>query len=474
MAKIVTVIDIGSNSVGMVVYEKTSRFSFKKLHEAKSKVRISQNAYSNNNYLQEEPMQRAFNTLEAFLSISNSFKAKKILCVATSALRDAPNKKEFIQKVKNKLKLNIKIIDGKKEAYYGAIACRNLLPSLEQKSLTVDIGGGSTEFGVIDTQGEIQETFSLSLGTVRIKELFCDFQEREKAIQYIDNQLDEMMPSNTQQLIGIGGTLRAISQAIMTQTQYSYQKLHAYSYTQEELESMIQQILAADEAKLKNLGIKENRLDVIKSGALILQRIVNKLSLNEIITSKVGVKEGVYLHDMLRNSKGKFPVNYNVSLRKMIDCYSIEQTHDNQLKKVVSELFTLTAQTYTIDLSYKPYLSMSAKISSFTKEAQHYLQELEYQLSHKETLLISAIINNSNSFLVKYKPLLPKKEVIEYLRFLLKIGETLLLHRPRSVDFSMTFKDNTLSIKSRNSLYLSKEIINKISVDSFFKIQFSS
>ena len=82
MAKVTAVIDIGSNSARMVIYEKTSRFAFHMLNETKSKVRISENAYKNGGNLQEEPMQRAYEALCNFLSIASSYKARKILCVA--------------------------------------------------------------------------------------------------------------------------------------------------------------------------------------------------------------------------------------------------------------------------------------------------------------------------------------------------------------------------------------------------------
>ncbi len=108
MSKRVAVIDIGSNSVRMVVFERTSRFAFHLLHEAKSKVRISENAYEHDGNLQEVPMQRTFDALADFLTVSASFCTRKVFCVATSALRDAPNKHEFLQKVKEKLKLDIK------------------------------------------------------------------------------------------------------------------------------------------------------------------------------------------------------------------------------------------------------------------------------------------------------------------------------------------------------------------------------
>jgi exopolyphosphatase/guanosine-5'-triphosphate,3'-diphosphate pyrophosphatase len=173
----------------MVIYEKTSRFAFHILHEAKSRVRISEHAYQNGGNLQEIPMQRAYEALENFLTIISSFKARKTLCVATSALRDAPNQKDFISKIKNSIGLNIKVIDGQREAYLGAIACANLLPE-QENALSIDIGGGSTEFSLINKK-DISSNISLNLGTVRLKELFFDFNDIEGAKKYIDLELSK-------------------------------------------------------------------------------------------------------------------------------------------------------------------------------------------------------------------------------------------------------------------------------------------
>ncbi len=274
MSKRVAVIDIGSNSVRMVVYEKSSRFAFHILHEAKSRVRLSQNAYQNNGILQEIPMQRAFDVLENFSSIISSLKARKVLCVATSALRDAPNKKDFINRVKNSLGLQIKVIDGQREAYLGAIACANLLPKLKN-ALSIDIGGGSTEFSLIDNK-EIGLNVSLNLGTVRLKELFFDNNDIEGAKKYIDEQLTQLNVTDPETIIGIGGSFRAISNAILNNDSYPLQKLHAYEPNYDEFTQFLKKILASDEDELKKLGIKNNRLDVIKPGALILLRVFKK------------------------------------------------------------------------------------------------------------------------------------------------------------------------------------------------------
>ena len=93
MAKRTAIIDIGSNSARLVIFEKTSRYGFHLICEQKSKVRIGEGAYEKEGYLQPIGIKRAFLTLKSFLHTIEKYQANKTLCVATSALRDAPNGK---------------------------------------------------------------------------------------------------------------------------------------------------------------------------------------------------------------------------------------------------------------------------------------------------------------------------------------------------------------------------------------------
>src|SRR5210317_1145726 len=115
MAKRTAIIDIGSNSARLVIFEKTSRYSFHLICEQKSKVRIGEGAYDKEGYLQPIGIKRAYLTLKSFQHTIDKYKANKTLCVATSALRDAPNGKEFVHWIKQELGLSVKIIDGNKE-----------------------------------------------------------------------------------------------------------------------------------------------------------------------------------------------------------------------------------------------------------------------------------------------------------------------------------------------------------------------
>ena len=486
MAKRVAVIDIGSNSVRMVIYEKTSRYAFHLLHEEKSKVRISENAYQHNGNLQELPMQRTFSALQDFISISNSFSVRKTLCVATSALRDAPNKKDFLNIVKEKLKLNIKIIDGEKEAYFGSMACANLLPPLKS-ALSIDIGGGSTEFTLINNNN-ISNTISLKIGTVRLKELYFDNNDISGAIKYIDSELKSLKSINTSTLVGIGGTFRAISSAIMKADEYPLNKIHAYEYSKNKFKSFILNVLDADENSLKKLGIKSNRLDVIKPGALILSRLLNMTSINNIMTSGVGVREGVYLADVLRSSKDKFPHNYNTSVKYIIDSHVQDKTFSNNLNSLSKKLFDLTKDYLGLDEKYRYELALAAKLYPAGSSVHFYSQNkhtyyliqsaLEYGFTHKSITLIATLTKYAksrlpaSSHLEKYSDLLPKATTTNALSFLLSLSIALLSHRPRNIDFKIKFIDGVLYIDSSSSMYLSRDAVEKLDCNKKFKIRF--
>ncbi len=487
MAKRVAVIDIGSNSVRLVVYEKTSRFAFHLLNESKSRVRLSENAYQKGGNLQELAMQRTIDALRDFLSIVSSYKTRKTLCVATSALRDAPNKKEFLKRVRDELKLNIKVIDGEREAYLGAIACANLLPT-QRDALTIDIGGGSTEIALINDK-DITNTLSIKLGTVRLKELFCDEKRQDDAIEYIDSRLEPLNNLKTNTIVGIGGTFRAISNAIQNSENYPLDKLHAYSYSAQKLEEFIASVLSAKEDELIALGIKSERFDVIKPGALILQRVLKKLSIKEVITSGVGVREGLFLSDLLRNSKDRFPAHYNTSVRYILDAHVDEISYSNQLSSLTKKIFDMTYKHLNIDRSYRYELAIAAKlypsgnsIHFFSKNKHSYylLQSaLEYGFTHSQITLIATLCRYakrktpSSAHVQKYTQLLPDMETLNTLSYIISLSIALLIHRPRNIDFDLKFSDGILIVDSKETLRLSKENLDKLEKIDSLKVIYS-
>jgi len=480
------IIDIGSNSVRMLILEKTSRFGFHLLHEEKSRVRLSEDIYKNSNNLQPKAMQRTIDVLKEFATILQSFKARKTITVATSALRDAPNALEFIQRVKKETSLQIKVISGEKEAFFGAIACANLLHVKD--AMTLDIGGGSSESAQI-SQGEIHHEHSLHLGTVRLKELYFDTNNIKEAKKFIDHSIEKMPENDATTLIGIGGTFRALSNLIIEREKYPFDRLHGYEFDAKIMLEFIDEILDADEEELKHLGIKSDRIDVIQPGALILSRIIKKRNIKHLVCSGVGLREGVFLQDLLRSSKLKFPENFNPSVRYLIDAFSSEKNYSNQLAKLSKELFNLLQVELNLDEKYKKAIVIAAKLSKIGSSLHIYSEHLhshyfiqntlEYALSHKEIILIAALVRYSkrkriSSEYEEYRSLLPDTKTLTQLTQILAISDVLLSHRPRNIDFTLHIVDNTLHVKSKNKLYLAQEKISTLKLSKPFSVTFES
>ncbi|MCK5110271.1 MAG: Ppx/GppA family phosphatase [Arcobacteraceae bacterium] len=474
MAKITTIIDIGSNSMRMVVLKKTSRFAFHLINETKSKVKISEGCYENNGNLQPEPLNRAFNALISFIQIAKNLKSGKILCVATSALRDAPNGNTFVKKVSCELGLNIKIIDGQKEAYYGGVAALNLLDC--DNFATIDIGGGSTEFAFINDRN-ITDTVSLNIGTIRLKELYFNKNDLDGAKDYILSQLKNI-EHKPLKLVGMGGTARALSRAIINKEQYCFDMLHGFKYNTKNNYKLFNNIITANSnKKLKDIGIRKDRYDTIKEGTFIFKTILEFFQIKEVITSGVGVREGIYLTDLLRSSNHKFPVNFNISIRSLLDRFVDDDKLPAYLGNNAKKIFDVLKPLHTLDDKYKSILVIASKLQpmgislNFYKNSEHsfnfILNGLSYGFTHERRLLIAHIIKFSKKSLPKqseikeYKQLLPDFNVIQWLSFMISLNICLNSDFSRT-KFEYKLGEDTLEIECDKDIYITQKALEKI------------
>ncbi len=486
MAKRTTIIDIGSNSMTLVIYEKSSRFAFHLIEKVRSSVRIGENAYLDDGALTHEAMDRAFYTLQDFIQIAKSYKSRKILCVATSALRDAPNRRLFLTRVRNELNLNIKVIDGKHEAYFGALAALNLLPEFHEAT-TVDIGGGSTELAKIKN-GKIVDTLSLNLGTVRLKELFFDRKKGFKeASAYVKEALKEIPEHfRSDKIIGIGGTIRALSKAIMRLEKYPLDTLHAFTYPYEKHTKLIKKIARSGVLELKDFPISSSRYDTIREGSTIFYQLNKFLKPEYVMTSKAGVREGVYLHDILRNANHRFPHNFNVSVKSLLDRFALLPRHCTHSQRVAKSIYDALYKTFDSDKQYRRALSISAKLLLIFNRFNIYsnsdysffylLENLNFQFSHEEKLLIAVLLRFSqtgkvnNGIYRTYKPLLPDLQTLRWLTFILTLTEAIVRNKTLT-PVQASYDTKVLQICSTEELFLAKEVIKKIKKPDTFAVK---
>lgn len=483
MAKITAIIDIGSNSARMAIFEKTSHFGFHLLYETKSKVRISESTYEHNGFLQEIPMQRAIDALQDFLWIAKLHKTRKIICVATSALRDAPNRNIFLQQAR-KIGLNIKVINGEKEAYFGAIAALNLLPYKE--GITIDIGGGSTECALIQNR-KIIDKISLNLGTIRLKELFFDKGDYKGARNFVLESL-KSIPDHFKnaRIFGIGGTARALSKAIQKQINYPLDTLHGFEYHFKDYHHFFKTIYTSQQEDLLHLNIKEDRLDSIQGGALIFHLALELFEAKTIVTSGVGVREGVFLSDLLRHHNQHFPNNFNPSVRNLKDRFIKNHQQSNITKKLALKLFRAQESLKLLNPNLKNHLSVAAELCNigialnFYEKNHHsnyiLLNALNYALSHEDRLIIATLVRFNNKKIpedLAYKNLLPPLDVLRILSFFVGLSEILSYNQQPEL-FTFIFlenENNILQIIHPNISYLIREKLKKLTPPKTIQIE---
>jgi len=469
MAKRTAIIDIGSNSLSLVVYEKSSRFAFHLIEKVRASVRIGEGAYEEGGYLQVEAMDRAFDALKDFIHVAENVKCRKVLCVATSALRDAPNKKIFLQRVQKELNLGIKVIDGEKEAHFGAVAALNLLEPLDAFT-TIDIGGGSTELAKVKN-GKVIQTLSLNLGTVRLRELLRDTDAKEDVINTMIKEMVVAIPDTfkSDNIVGIGGTIRALSSAIMIKEQYPIRALHGFDYRVKDYKSLMKKIPTMSPKELKKLDIPSSRFDTIQEGTAIFYSLLRYLDAKVVISSKAGVREGVYLSDILRNSNYRFPHNFNVSIKSLMDRFALSEKNCAYVQRICLELFDVLAPLHKINHDKREVLGFAAKLSPISKRINIYsnsnnsfyflLENLNFTFSHEKKLLLALLLKLSSkekqrhSDYKKYAILLPDEEVMEWLYFILSLAECINSNRKiQKVDFSLDKRCLTIMIKEGRHL----------------------
>lgn len=482
MAKRTAVIDLGSNSMRMAIFERTSRWAFFILGEYKIKLRLAEGGYENGGVISQSAIQKAFLAFSEFKKIAKRYKCTKILCVGTSALRDAPNSNELISMVRKRLNIGLRVIDGKAEALYGALAAKNLLSPIKD-GITIDIGGGSTELALINND-KITDTISLNIGTVRLKELFFDSKNTAKMAKFIAD-ITAQIPSNftSKNIIAIGGSLRAISNAIMSKNAYALKILHAFSYKFADEREFIEKIANSSVLDLNKFPIKKDRYDTIRGGAHIFLAIAQKLGASQIFTSGAGVREGVFLSDFLRPSL-KFPLNLNPSLKSLQDRFIL--TDNKAVVRYAREIYASLNELHNLNGAYESELLCAARLYNVGQDIGFYgdhensayivLNALNYGFSHEQKALIATIIGtNGKKTIYEYerlKTLLPKPEILRWLSFILALAKALDISCGKD-KLSFKFINHTLQIYGAKKLVIAKDEIKKLAKPEIFAISFA-
>ncbi|PLP58596.1 exopolyphosphatase [Mesorhizobium loti] len=290
-----SIIDIGSNSIRLVIYEGLAR-SPTVLFNEKMLAGLGRGIVSTGK-LDPEAVTRSMEEFRRFRALSEQAGAERMYVLATAAAREAGNGPDFIHRAEQVLGTEIHVLSGRQEAYYSALGViSGFHPA---NGIAGDLGGGSLE--LIDINGEvIGDGITLPLGGLRLQDMARN--SLAQATRIAKTQLAKaklLKGGQGRAFYAVGGTWRNLARLHMEMNNYPLGVMHHYEIGVESALAFLRQVAKGDVEKVKGIeGVSKNRRSLLPYGAVVLQEILGAMQPSKIVVSAIGVREG-YLYSLL-------------------------------------------------------------------------------------------------------------------------------------------------------------------------------
>lgn len=382
--QIIAAIDIGTNSIHMVVVEiEPSLPSFTVIAKEKDTVRLGDRDLATGE-LTPEAIARSLAALKRCQHLANSLGSSRIIAVATSATREAPNGGRFLRQIEAELGIVVNLISGREEARRIYLGVLSGMDFNEQPHIIIDIGGGSTELILADVH-EPRFLSSTKVGAVRLAKEFVTtdpISDSELRVlrAYVRGMLERPVDEIWQNLqlnevprtIGTSGTIETIA-GIHAKEELGAvpEPLNGYEISYKDIEKIVKKLTKMSyQERLGLSGLSEKRAEIIVPGAVILLEVMSMLKLNSIAICERALREGIIVDWMLTQGL------INSRLR-----YQNEVKSRNVIK---------IAHKYHVDLDYSTRVAkFSLTIFDFLKGILH-----SWDDSERELLWSAAVLHN--------------------------------------------------------------------------------
>ncbi|WP_299406378.1 Ppx/GppA family phosphatase [uncultured Roseobacter sp.] len=300
----VGVVDVGSNSVRLVVFDGAARSPAYFYNE---KIMCALGAgLSESGKLNPEGRVRALSALRRFQHLAQGMGLPELTVVATAAVRDASDGADFREEVRRETGLRIWVIDGEEEARLSAQGV--LLGWPGSYGLVCDIGGSSMELAEI-SDGRVGRRVTSSLGPLKLRELKGGKKGRAAHIKQTMTQLQDVMGKQRDRLFLVGGSWRAIARIDMYRRGYPLQVLHEYRMTARTVSETVNFIQKADLEELRSAcGISSARMSLVPLATEVLGRLIKSFRPKDIAISSYGIREGMLYEQMPQRLRDRDPL----------------------------------------------------------------------------------------------------------------------------------------------------------------------
>jgi exopolyphosphatase/guanosine-5'-triphosphate,3'-diphosphate pyrophosphatase len=382
-------IDAGTNSFHLIITEvDTDTGNFKILGREREIVRLGSSS-SDMKFLTPDAAERGIKTLKRFKGLADAAGAE-IRAVATSAVREALNRDEFIKRVKNETGIKLEVASGDEEARFIYLGVLQSLPVYNDTILLIDIGGGSTEFLAGQKRGILYDN-SLKLGAIRLTKRFFPSDEYSNgAVKECRRYIRGTMNPVTRQLrrfdfdtvVGSSGTILNVANIIHTSKNGDTEiKLNNFSFSRDELAAAIEEIIEADTIKKKSRipGLDSDRADIITAGALILEQVFRELKIKRMVVSEYALREGLIFDTIEKKylygrTDHLSDIRYK-SVMRVAENFKYEKEHSLHTAELALKIFDGTEEIHKLGKTEREYLEAASvlhEVGSYISHSQHH------------------------------------------------------------------------------------------------------
>lgn len=387
MSDLVAALDIGTNSFHLVV-AKPVPGGFEVITREKEVVRLGHGG-GDMKEISPEAADRGVKCLARMVEIARSHDAS-IRAVATSAVREAKNRGDFIKRVRKTTGLEVEVVSGTEEARLIHLGALNAIGIHDRSLFVCDIGGGSTEV-VIGLDDEVLFARSFKLGAVRLTDRFFSGSAMHPSAlsscrSFIRSTLSVVAPEISELGFEVAaassGTAETIARLILRGRGVGEPKsFNRFEFTGDEVRSITNQLesCSTTRERAERFGLDPHRADIILAGALILEGLVDTFELKSLMFSDYALREGLLLDTLRRDGLLEFDRDHDAARRSvqlLADRCDDRPDHSQHVAKLALQLFDELDETLALEPEWRRYLEFAALLANVgvvVSHAKHHL-----------------------------------------------------------------------------------------------------
>lgn len=385
-AQRIAAIDIGSNSIRQIVADVTDTGLIRVVDEMKDQPRLGAGLLEHGE-LSESAVRRATDALVRMATLARQLGANRVEAVATSAVREATNRGQFLEMVRREANLRIKLLNGEEEARLSFLSALAHFELGVGRAVVMDIGGGSLELA-LSADGLLERLISFPFGALRLTEGFfskgVSWKRARKLRKAIREEIRRALPVRDwrgARVIGSGGTFTNLGMMhLARQGMSAAQSVHATKVPRVDLEHILDQLLdMSPEERQQVPGLNPARADIIVAGLAVAAEVMARLEARDLDVSAYGIREGLLLQTARVLPSVADPGEARErSVREFAERCHYEALHSKQVQRLALRLFDAIGPRLGCDAEDRQVLSDAALLHDIG-------YHINYDKHHKHT-----------------------------------------------------------------------------------------